>query len=44
MLHSFFFLPISTGTISVQVLYSFYSCLRQLYEWQRDAEVRGQTG
>lgn len=39
MLHSFFFLPISTGTISVQVLYSSYSCLRQLYEWQRDAEV-----
>lgn len=38
----FFFLPISTGAIYVQVLYSFY-CLRQRYEWRRHAEVRGQT-
>lgn len=39
---AFFTLPISTGTIYVQVLYSLY-CLRQLCKWQRDAEVRGQT-
>lgn len=45
MLHNFFFfLPIPTGTIPVQGLYcTGFIRLRQLCEWQRDAEVRGQT-
>lgn len=44
MLHSSHPLPTSPGTISVQVLHPYRSCcLRQLCEWQRDAEARGLT-